>query len=138
MAGLSDSERDDFLAAARYAILVHHNEDGHPIAVPVWYEWDGEKVAMFTHVSTPKMKNLERDPRASVLVTNFPNEQETWVRFEGRITFGPGGLEMAERVLDRYWPEGDPRRPMFEAWKQAPDDWPTMEMVPDRIVTHRE
>jgi nitroimidazol reductase NimA-like FMN-containing flavoprotein (pyridoxamine 5'-phosphate oxidase superfamily) len=138
MASLSDAERDAFLSAPRYAILIHHNADVHPIAVPVWYDWDGEKVSMFTHVSTPKMRNLKADPRSSVLVTNFPQEEETWVRFEGEVTFGPGGLEMAERVLDRYWPQGDPRRPIFESWKAAPDDWPMMELVPQRIVTHRE
>ncbi len=138
MTQLTTEQRDEFLAATRYAVLVHSGADGHPIAVPVWYDWDGKTVSMFTHVSTPKMRNLEADPRASVLVTNFPNEQETWVRFEGAVTFGPGGLEMAEGVLDRYWPEGDPRRPQFEGWRSAPDDWPKMELVPERIVTHRE
>lgn len=138
MPPLTDTERDEFLAAPRYAILVHHNAGGHPIAVPVWYDWTGDVVEMFTHAPTPKKRNLERDARASVLVTNFPAEQETWVRFEGEVTFGPDGLEVAERVLNRYWPEGDPRRTAFDTWRQVPGDWPRMVLAPRRIVTHRE
>lgn len=138
MPRMTDAERDEFLSTTRYAILTHHNDNGEPIAVPVWFGWDGTTVEMFTHVSTPKMRNLERHPQASVLVTNFPPEQETWVRFEGKIAFGPGGLDVAERLLDRYWPEGDPRRSQFEDWRQSPDDWPKMELVPTRVVTHRE
>ena len=138
MPALTDADRDEFLAATRYAILTHHDDSGLPVAVPVWYDWNGETVEMFTHVSTPKMRQLQVAPRASVLVTNFPPEQETWIRFEGEITFGPGGLELAERVLDRYWPEGDPRRAVFESWRTQPDDWPKMVLAPKRIRTHRE
>lgn len=138
MAEMSNAQRDEFLSATRYAILTHHDANGAPISVPVWYGWDGRTVEMFTHVSTPKMRHLQSDARAAVLITNFPHERETWIRFEGEVTFGPGGLEIAERLLDRYWPEGDPRRAMMDEWRQHPDEWPKMGLVPRRIVTHRE
>jgi PPOX class probable F420-dependent enzyme len=138
MPSMTDTEISDFLSVTRYGVLSYLTDSNCPVSVPVWFDWDGTKVDMFTHVSTPKMRNLRRDPRVSLLVTNFPSEQETWVRFEGSVRFVPDGLEVAERVLDRYYPEGDARRPVIEEWRRSPDDWPKMELLPRRVVSHRE
>ena len=38
-----------------------------------------------------KVKRLQKDPRASVLVTNIPPEPARWVSLEGRVVISDGG-----------------------------------------------
>jgi hypothetical protein len=94
----------------RYGILTTLRRDSAP-SLPVWYEWDGATLRMFCHEASGKLKRLNRDARATVVVVNHPDDPENWVSFDGRIAIGSeGGLQLAERVFDRYYPAGDGRR----------------------------
>ena len=135
---MTDARRDEFLAGRRYGILSTIREDGLPASVPVWYGWDGRAVSIFSHSSSPKVRHLRRDPRATLLVTNFPDEKEAWVRFEGEITLKPGGLKVAERLLDLYYPPGDERRGAIEDWRKMEGDWLILELVPKAIRTYSD
>jgi PPOX class probable F420-dependent enzyme len=136
---MNDTERDAWLAQRRYGILTTLRRDGAPVSIPVWYEWDGETLRMFAYHASAKLMRLGRDPRASVLVVNHPDEPENWVAFDGRITIkDEGGLELAERVFDRYYPPGDGRRSALESWRQMKDDWRLLEVKPDAIRVHKE
>jgi PPOX class probable F420-dependent enzyme len=138
MPKMTDARRDVFLAARRYGILSTIHHDGLPASVPVWYGWDGRAVSMFSHSSSPKVRNLRRDPRATLLVTNFPDEKEAWVRFQGDVALKPGGLDSAERELDRYYPPGDSRRAAIEEWRKTPGDWLILELVPKSIRSYSD
>ncbi|MGI9433069.1 MAG: pyridoxamine 5'-phosphate oxidase family protein, partial [Myxococcota bacterium] len=101
---MTNEERDRFLAEPRYGMLTILRSDGSPIAVPVWFDWTGEVVNMFTSVVSPKIKRLQADPRASLLVANHITEHETWVAFDGPVSIHEdGGIELAERLSSRYW-----------------------------------
>jgi PPOX class probable F420-dependent enzyme len=131
---MSDTQRDEFLADRRYAILTTLRADGAPVSVPVWYEWDGTTLRMFCHKASGKMKRLTQEARASVLVVNHPDEPENWVAFDGRITiWEEGGLELAERVFDFYYPPGDERRSELESWRKMKDDWRLLELTPESV-----
>jgi PPOX class probable F420-dependent enzyme len=134
---MTDAERDAFLGEPRYAILSLLRRDGTPVSVPVWFEWDGGVVRMFTHVSTPKLKRLERDPRASVLVTNHIAEKERWIAFDGVVSVCTGGgLELAERMAARYWDSSLEHEAALESWRAMRDDWRMLELVPTAIRTY--
>lgn len=136
---MTDKQRDEFLAGRRYAILTTLRADGSPVSVPVWYEWDGETLKMFAYETGGKLKRLANDPRATVLVANHPDEMEKWVSFDGRISVqDDGGLDMAERVFDLYYPEGDARRPALNSWRQMADKWRLLELKPAAIRSHVE
>jgi len=136
---MTDPERDRFLAERRYGMLTTLRTNGAPVSLPVWYEWDGATLRMFCHVESGKMKRLKRDARATVLVVNHPDEAENWVAFDGRITVRTeGGLELAERVFDRYYPPGDERRSALESWRNMADEWRLLELTPDSIRFHEE
>ena len=66
------SELGDFLALPRVAVLATYRRDGRVLLSPVWHRWcDGG----FDVVSAPddiKVRHLQRDPRASILV--YDNE----------------------------------------------------------------
>lgn len=139
MARMTDADRDAFLAARRYAILTTLHGDGSPVAIPVWYEWDGATLRMFAEKSSGKVKRLQNDSRASVLVINHPEEPEAWVAFDGNIALSDeGGLEMAERVFDHYYPQGDKRRAALGSWREMKGAWRLLELKPDAIRTQKE
>ena len=136
---MTDAQRDAFLAERRYGILTTLRESGAPVSLPIWYEWDGATLRMFCHEASGKLKRLKRDARATVLVVNHPNEAENWVAFDGLITVrDEGGLELAERVFDRYYPPGDERRSVLESWRNMADEWRLLELTPDSIRIHEE
>ncbi len=139
MGALTDAERDSFLAERRYAILTTLRNDGTPVSVPVWYEWDGQTLRMFAYETSGKLKRLANDTRATVLVVNHPHEMEKWVAFDGHIVVHKeGGIEMAERVFDHYYPDGDERRSALQSWRALKDNWRLLELKPDVIRSHVE
>jgi PPOX class probable F420-dependent enzyme len=136
---MTDAQRDAFLAERRYGTLSTLRASGAPVSLPVWYEWDGTTLRMFCHEASGKLKRLKRDARATVLVVNHPNEPENWVAFDGRITArDEGGLELAERVFDHYYPPGDERRSALDSWREMRDEWRLLELTPDSIRFHDE
>jgi PPOX class probable F420-dependent enzyme len=139
MTAMDDAIRDAFLTERRYGILTTLNQDGSPVSVPIWYEWDGSVLRMFSWAKAGKIKRLESDPRATVIVANHPDEAEGWVSFHGRIEIKEeGGLALAERVFDRYYPEGDSRRGALDRWRKVKDEWRLLELRPETIRSHVE
>lgn len=128
--------RDTFLGArARLGILITNRKEGTPMGVPVWFDWDGETVRMFAGDFTTKIKRIRRDPRASLLVTNDLDELEYWVAFDGTIELSDsGGIELAEKLAERYWDLADPeRRKTLEVWRQAKDMLCVMTLRPTKV-----
>ena len=132
-----ETQRDEFLAKPRLAILITNDATGVPIGVPVWFEWTGTKVQMFAGKETPKIGRIKRDARASVLVTNAVGEPEAWVAFDGSIdVHNDGGIELATRLADHYWDMGDERfQRLFASWQQAPEEFCLLTLRPEKIRT---
>ncbi|MCH7616938.1 MAG: pyridoxamine 5'-phosphate oxidase family protein [Chloroflexi bacterium] len=137
---MSNAEREAFLAVNRYGILATLRRDGSPIAIPVWFDWDGDSVRMFTTVASPKLRRLANDARASVLVTNHIDEKEKWVAFDGTVAVSDeGGFELAEKLAQRYWDLNDPvRASALESWRAMQSAWRLLEMVPDEVRTYAD
>jgi len=133
----SEESRDQFLAEPRLAVLLTNRQEGTPMGVPVWFDWDGEVVRMFAGNYTPKVRRLRRDPKASVLVTNRIDELERWVAFDGLVSIrDTGGFELAERLAPRYWDLEDPARlEMLEFWRSARDAFCLLTLEPTKIRT---
>jgi len=132
-----DASRDLFLSKPRLAILATNRREGTPISVPVWFEWDGTTVRMFAASTSPKVRRLRNDPRASVLVTNHLDEGESWVAFDGKVSIAEtGGFELAERLAPKYWDLEDPeRRDMLELWRKAKDFMVLLTLEPTQTRT---
>jgi PPOX class probable F420-dependent enzyme len=63
----SDLARE-LLGARLMANLATHSRDGGIHLVPMWFLWDGDAILIPTNHATQKARNLERDPRASVMI----------------------------------------------------------------------
>lgn len=137
---MTDKAIDAFLAKPRYAILTTLRGDGSPVSVPVWFDWDGEAVRMFTGTAMAKTKRVRNDPRATVLVANDVDEPEYWVAFDGDIdVHDEGGLELAVSLAERYWDLSDPdRAATVERWRGLREGWRLLELKPREIRTYGE
>jgi len=138
MASMTDEAREAFLAQTRLGFLSTLGADGAPLAIPIWFEWDGQCARMFTGESAPKIRRLQHDPRASLLAASALGEREEWVAIDGTIKIYPeGGIELAERLAKRYWDLGQPARAAtLQTWRDAASTLRLLELTPTRIRSY--
>ena len=135
MSSMTKAQRDAFLRETRIATLVTLNEDGSPNALPLWYEWDGERLRMFSQFGTGKLCRLERDPRACVSVADPVGALEAWVTVEGTVEMKEeGGRELALRLAERYYSLDRAER-TIRAWSKL-EGWVLLELTPSRIRSY--
>src|ERR1051325_6680714 len=100
MAQLADSVRA-FLQEKRFAVIATTNRDGSPHQTALWFELRGDTVVMNTGVASKKVRNLKRDPHASVLVVD--SDQARHVAVEGTVSFDDSHvLEDLTALASRY------------------------------------
>ena len=133
MAAMSEDARDAFLRETRIGIFTTLNADGSPLAIPIWYEWDGTKARMFTSMTSPKVARLRRDGRVCLTVAEPVGVPEAWVTIEGVATIEEGtGFALAQRLAPRYYPPEQAAQTL-EVWARVADDWATLVVEPGRI-----
>ena len=89
-----------------FATLATLQPDGQPQLSVVWVERDGHDLLMSTVKGRQKHRNLERDPRATVLVYPKANPY-SYVEVRGTATMTEqGGRELIDR-LNREYTGGD-------------------------------
>ena len=104
---LSRAEVDAFLAERHTLILATLRHDGWPQMTTVWYRWDGEAFWISTNRDRAKYRNIERDPRVTVLVDAPP--RETSVAGYGRaevVAVDDAAYEGALAIVSRYVDDG--------------------------------
>ena len=125
MAEMSETELAAFLSRTRQGIWLTTNSDGDARGVPVWFDWDGSSVRIFSDARAVKVARLRDDPRVSLLVTNDLDEPPAWVRFDGQAAIDPDvdAKAFATEVLaPRYWDLDAPEYASTVAqWRDAPD-----------------
>jgi PPOX class probable F420-dependent enzyme len=133
MAEMSVAQRDAFLGQARIGVLAMLGAQGAPIAIPIWYEWDGARARIFTHHQSPKIARLRRDGRVCLTVAEPVGVPEAWVAIEGSATFEEGtGFALAERLAPRYYEPARAAQALAE-WGRNAQDWVTIVITPRRI-----
>jgi PPOX class probable F420-dependent enzyme len=65
---MSPGEAQAFLEAGRTLLVASLHRDGRPHLVPMWYVVEDGKVIFRSFTRSQKIRNLQRDPRLSVLV----------------------------------------------------------------------
>jgi PPOX class probable F420-dependent enzyme len=106
-----------FLDAPRFAVLATVREDHSPHLTVVWYGLRGDELIVNTTVPRSKARNLERDPRVSLLV----GEMERYVRVEGQARAVATGTEALRDIHDlgvRYDGEAAAEKQTREVWSK--------------------
>lgn len=77
--------------------------DGSPQLTQVWVDTDGEHVVINTVQGFQKIRNIERDPRVAVSVSD-PDSPSSYFTVRGRVVkiTADGGVEHIEKLAQRY------------------------------------
>jgi PPOX class probable F420-dependent enzyme len=65
---MSDEEAGAFLAEQKTVICASNGHDGYPHLMPLWFVVRDGQIWAWTYARSQKVKNLERDPRATLQV----------------------------------------------------------------------
>jgi PPOX class probable F420-dependent enzyme len=110
-AELTAADRE-FLATPRMGFLTVAGGTGLPEPRPVWFEvTEDGAVQLFSLATSPKVRRVRRDPRASLVAANALGEPENWIAISGTATVEEDGAgELATRLGARYWDLDDPEK----------------------------
>ena len=97
MATTIPASHADLLQMTRpaFAQLATVNADGTPQVTPVWVDFDGTHVLVNTARGRVKTKNLERNPRVALSISD-PENPYRYVGIQGRV------VEMTEKGGDAH------------------------------------
>ncbi len=102
---LSDALVRELLGARLVGVLATLEPDGSVHAVPLWLCDGGDAILLATFSGSRKVRNLERDPRATlVLHDSRPGFEVCGVTIRGRVEIvrGDAAIPLVERVHRRY------------------------------------
>ncbi len=112
MAALPPEVRELF-EGANFAHLATLMPDGSPHSVAVWAGLEGDNVVFFTQVGSLKARNLARDPRVAISITDHDDPYQT-AQLRGEVVEVRGAEaahELADALALRYTGEPFPFRP---------------------------
>jgi PPOX class probable F420-dependent enzyme len=77
--------------------------DGSPQLTQTWVDTDGEHVIINTVEGFQKVRNIERDPRVALTITD-PNETHRYLQVRGTVinVTTEGGVENIEKLAHKY------------------------------------
>ena len=104
MATLNEKQAALF-TGRNWGVIATIREDGSPQATPVWVDYDGENVLVNSARGRTKVKNIERDPRATVTVLPAENQQGGYVMVSGPaeiVDEGAGAVEHINMLAKKY------------------------------------
>jgi PPOX class probable F420-dependent enzyme len=95
------------------ATVVTLMPDGQPQALPTWVDSDGEHVLVNTEPQRQRSRNIERDPRVTVLIQSATDPWD-WAEVRGRVTEIVGGQPAREHIdkLSRKYVGADYSNPI--------------------------
>ena len=111
MAELPPEVRELF-EGANFAHLATLMADGSPHSVAIWAGLEGERVVFFTQEGSLKARNIARDPRVAISITDHDDPYLS-ARIRGRVVatrLGDAALEVMDRLALRYTGETFPMR----------------------------
>jgi PPOX class probable F420-dependent enzyme len=94
---LSPDEQLELLDSERVVVIATNGPRGWPHSMPMWFTVRKGEIWVWTYAKSQKVKNLERDPRATLLVETGVDYQELrgiQVEAEAEI------IRDVDRVLD--------------------------------------
>jgi general stress protein 26 len=130
---LADDELDELLHTADIARLATHNEDGSIHCAPLWFRYRAPELLIGTRAGSRKLRNIERDPRVTVLVG------VTSPAPIGAVVYGTACIDRsADAVGERVWICSKYVGEGAESYVGGfPSDWDlvTIHVTPHEVVT---
>jgi PPOX class probable F420-dependent enzyme len=110
MPKLTEAQRA-FIRDPNYAVMTTLRADGSPHSTVIWVDEEDGKILFNTAMHRAKWRELDRDPRAAVVV--MAPDGYHWVSVSGRVTLTTdGAMDDIERLSQKY--DGHEFRPLGE------------------------
>ncbi len=124
---------DDVVRLAKgpnLATVVTLMPDGQPQAQLTWVDTDGEVVLVNTEPQRQRWKNLQRDPRVTVLIHSSDNPWD-WAEVRGRVVGTTSGQEARDHIdaLSNKYLGTDYQNPI------GPEGRIILRIAPDKVNT---
>ena len=112
---------------------------GQPHVVPVWFLWDGESIYISSFASTRKIKDLQENPKCSILIEPIAGEGKLQaVLLEGmsELISEPRQLveEISLRIYTRYLGAEGILADEPQSWSRDPENR-IIKLKPNRIIS---
>jgi len=120
----------DLIKGKNLGIIVTLMPDGQPQALPTWIDTDGEHVLVNTERERQRSKNIDRDPRVTVLVMSSESPWD-WSELRGRVVDTVDGDEALRHIheLSNKYVDHDYIREI------GPTGRIIFKIAPDRVLT---
>jgi len=139
---MSDAEMAAFLDQQRVVICATNGHRGWPHLMPLWYTVRDGQIWAWTYAKSQKVKNLERDPRATLQVEDGEQYHELRGIMIEASTAVHRDLELVTdfgvELLRRY--SGAAGEELLEAVRAQASKRVALQFVPERTATwdHRK
>jgi PPOX class probable F420-dependent enzyme len=122
------AEARSLFQAPVFVVLTTINPDGSPQSSVVWSRLDGDTVLMSTIRGRRKCRNMERDPRVTLLAYD-PEDPYYYVELRGAVTLDEaGGVELIDELSRAY--DGKP-------WQVRPAETRVVvRFTPRKVISH--
>ncbi|HEV2780604.1 MAG TPA: PPOX class F420-dependent oxidoreductase [Actinophytocola sp.] len=116
------------LQAPVFVVMTTINPDGSPQSSVVWAKLDGDTVVISTIRGRRKCRNMERDPRITLLAYD-PQDPYVYVELRGTVTLSEeGGVELIDELSRAY--DGKP-------WTVRPAETRVVvRFTPTKVIHH--
>ncbi|AQA06374.1 pyridoxamine 5'-phosphate oxidase [Mycobacterium sp. MS1601] len=127
----------ELLRRPLYGFLTVAGGPQPPQPRPVWFEAaDDGTVQLFTGPDTAKVRLLQKDSRASLVVSAPVGEREHWVSVAGAVTLEHDGAdELLHRLAARYWDLAVPGRAADLA-EMSTQNWLRLVIQPEKVSSY--
>jgi PPOX class probable F420-dependent enzyme len=92
------SELATLLDSTAVAFVSTIGPKGEPQITPIWFTWKEDAVRFSLVDGRQKLRNIRRDPRASVLIVD-PAEPTRYLELRGRVRLAPDAHHDLEREV---------------------------------------
>ena len=128
--GMAAGEVEEFLSGPDSTWLLKLSflkEDGWPMVVPLWYQWDGGSFYVVGRKRSAWVADLARDPRCAICIeeTAHPRIRKVLAQCTAEVIEGPAGgadaqwVEVASEMATRYTgPDGPEQLKPSYGWER--------------------
>jgi PPOX class probable F420-dependent enzyme len=141
---LSADEQRELIATERIVVVSTIGPRGWPHSMPLWYVPRDGEVWIYTYAKSQKVRNLERDPRATLLVETgheYGELRGVEIEAEAGIHREHGAVfELAKELTARYADGADVDEAAAEALRAQARKRVAIHFQPRRVATwdHRK
>jgi PPOX class probable F420-dependent enzyme len=139
---MNDDERRRFLAEQHSLACASIGPNGRPHLVELWYVPDGDQIICWSYAKAQKVRNLERDPRATLQIETGDSYDElrgVMLECDVEIERDPERVAEAGIALGEHHPGAPDEQARAAILRQAPKRV-ALRFTPTRIASwdHRK